>query len=95
MLTGRFVLTGLLLLGLAGTGCSGPQTPAVGEIVQSGLCVQGPGGRYSQPQSTAGYATDCYALSEKFELVPGTWTLSVLYRGSLLVRQSFYVHDSE
>jgi hypothetical protein len=37
--------------------------------------------------------TDCYALGEKFELVPGTWTLSVLFRGSILVRQSFNVHE--
>jgi hypothetical protein len=152
-------------MGLIGAGCSGPPRPAVGEIVQSGLCIQDLSGRYSQPQSTAGYATvgqltlterttqvplrqgvafgyvwkasnlpnpavityrvehpaitrpdgvtmsrfeeelsvdtldgkyqttDCYALGEKFELVPGTWTLSVLFRGSILVRQSFYVHE--
>jgi hypothetical protein len=161
------VLTKLLLVGLVGAGCAGPQGPAVGEIARSGLCIQEVGGQYSQPQSTAGYATtgpltltdrttevplrqgvafgyawkasnlpnpvvityrvehpaitrpdgvtmsrfeeelevetvggkfqstDCYALSEKFELVPGTWTLSVLFRGSLLAKQSFHVHASE
>jgi hypothetical protein len=159
------VLTELLLLCLIGAGCTGRQRPAVGEIVQSGLCIQDVNGRYSQPQSTAGYATtgpltltdrttevplrqgvafgyvwkasnlpnpavityrvehpaitrpdgvtmsrfeedlvvetlrgeyqttDCYALSEKFELVPGTWTLSVLFRGTLLVKQSFHITE--
>jgi hypothetical protein len=162
-----FVLTELLLLGLIGAGCAGSPKPAVGEIVQSGLCIQDVDGRYSQPQSTAGYATtgpltltdrttevplrqgvafgyvwkasnlpnpavityrvehppitrpdgvtmnrfeedlavetiggkyqstDCYALHEKFELAPGTWTLSVLFRGSLLVKQSFDVLESQ
>ena len=51
------VLTKLLLVGLVAAGCAGPQGPAVGEIVRSGLCIQEVGGRYSQPQSTAGYAT--------------------------------------
>ena len=36
--------------------------------------------------------TDCYILSEDHELVPGTWTLSVFFRGSLLVKKSFHVY---
>jgi Domain of unknown function (DUF3859) len=36
---------------------------------------------------------DCYTLNEKYELMPGTWTLSVLFRGTLLAKRRFYVHD--
>lgn len=35
---------------------------------------------------------DCYMLSESHELVPGQWTLSVFFRGSLLARKSFQVY---
>jgi len=34
---------------------------------------------------------DCYFLSEDHELVPGTWTLSILHKGTLLVKRSFHV----
>ena len=139
----------------------------VGEITDYGICLRRDVESYSQPQSTAGYATigdlvliqrtdevpmrkdvgfgfrwkarnlpeqavityrvdhppitrpdgkkltsfeepmkketklgvletaDCYFLSEDYELVPGTWTLSVLHKGVLLVRHSFYVKPAE
>lgn len=142
-----------------------PVSPPTGEVVRYGLCAQSSEEkRYSQPQSTAGYATtgplrltkattdvplrkgigfgfiwkarnlpdrpvityrvehpaisrpdgvtldhfeedleeqtekgsietiDCYMLSEEHELVPGEWTLSVFFQGSLLAKKSFRVY---
>jgi hypothetical protein len=34
---------------------------------------------------------DCYSLSEDHELVPGNWTISILYQGRQLARRIFYV----
>ena len=34
---------------------------------------------------------DCYFLAEDFEVVPGTWTLSILHKGTPLAKRSFYV----
>jgi len=38
---------------------------------------------------------DCYMLSEEHELVPGVWTLSVFFRGSLLAKKSFRVYATQ
>jgi len=144
-----------------------PTSQPIGEVVRHGLCVQSDAKSYSQPQSTAGYATtgllrlteattdvplrkgigfgfiwkarnlpdrpvityrvehpaitrpdgvtldhfeedleeqaangsietiDCYMLSEEHELVPGVWTLSVFFRGSLLAKKSFRVYATQ
>lgn len=150
-----------------------PATPdftkvPTGEIIEYGVCEQRHvSERYSQPQSTAGYATigalritqttediplrkdigfgfrwkarnlpeqavvtyriehppitrpdgktltrfeepmsqetqfgivetaDCYFLSEDYELVPGTWTLTILHKGTLLVKRSFHVKQAK
>ena len=34
---------------------------------------------------------DCYFLAEDHEVVPGTWTLSILHKGITLVKRSFRV----
>jgi hypothetical protein len=34
-------------------------------------------------------SVDCYMLTEKYEVVPGTWTLSILFEDQVLVRRSY------
>ena len=34
---------------------------------------------------------DGYELSEDYELVPGNWTLSILYKGKVMVSKTFQV----
>lgn len=34
---------------------------------------------------------DCYALSEEHELVPGVWSLAIVYEGSVLAKRTFNV----
>ena len=150
-----------------------PATPdstkvPTGEIIEYGICLEiRLAERYSQPQSTAGYATlgdfvivqrgdeiplrknigfgfrwkarnlpeqalityrvehppitrpdgkrltsfeepmsretmlgaletaDCYFLSEDHELVPGTWILTVLHKGTVLAKRSFHVKSTQ
>ena len=38
---------------------------------------------------------DFYCLSEDWELVPGEWSIAVIYEGRVLVEKTFQVSDSE
>jgi hypothetical protein len=39
--------------------------------------------------------TDCNFLSEDHELVPGTWTISIVYNGVTLVERSYRVQGEQ
>lgn len=160
-------VVGFWLLASSCAEAAAPISPPTGAVVRYGLCAQRDRVSYTQPQSTAGYATtgllqlsetttdvplrkgvgfgfvwkannlparpvvtyrvehpsitrpdgvtldhfeedlqeesvngsietiDCYILSEDHELVPGQWTLSVFFRGSLLAKKIFRVYESK
>lgn len=39
--------------------------------------------------------TDCNFLSEDHELVPGTWTISIVYNGAILAERSYRVEPAQ
>jgi hypothetical protein len=44
-----------------------------------------------QPENGKVESFDGYELSEDYELVPGNWTLSILYQGKVMVTKTFQV----
>jgi hypothetical protein len=44
-----------------------------------------------QTEGGALQTTDCYMLSEPHEMVPGDWSLTIMYNGAPLVKRTFHV----